>query len=319
MNEIMVSIICNTFNQEKYIERAIKGFLMQKTDFRYEVILHDDASTDGTADIVRKYEKKYPDIIKPIYETENQYSKNVKITLDISLPKAKGKYFAMCEGDDYWVDPYKLQKQVDYMESHPDCTLCIHNALLVNSENKKIGYVKTAAKNSEIPMEEVIRRGGGMCATNSILAPTAMMHDVPEFYRDYSIDYFLQAYLSANGKTFCFADAMSAYRVNADNSWTGRMRKSKSVSRTHYVRVINSLKKLNLYTDYKYQKEIGQKVLEFEFSVLMMDKDYQRLGKEPYKSYIKSLPFKEKIQYHLERRAPFLLNIIKKIRIAIFE
>lgn len=315
----MVSVICNTFNQEKYIEKAIKSFLMQKTDFTFEVVLHDDASTDGTRDIIKKYEKEYPDIIKPIYETENQYNKNARITLDISLPAARGKYFAICEGDDYWVDPYKLQKQVDYLESHPDCTLCIHNALQVNSEDKQIGYVRTTEADSEIPVEDVIRRGGGMCATNSIMSRTELMKDVPDFYKDHSIDYFLQIYLSICGKTFCFSDVMSAYRVNADNSWTSRMRKNKNMMKNHYLRVVNSLKKLNLYTNYKYQKVIEQKVLEFEYSVLMVDKDYQKLKKEPYKSYIKSLPFKEKVQYHLECKAPFLLNMIKKIRIAFFE
>ena len=115
-NEILVSICCITYNHEKYIRDAIEGFLMQKTDFPFEVLIHDDASTDGTADIIREYETKYPDIIKPIYQTENQYSKGIKISATYNYPRAKGKYIALCEGDDYWIDPYKLQKQVDFLE-----------------------------------------------------------------------------------------------------------------------------------------------------------------------------------------------------------
>ena len=102
---------------------------MQKTDFRFEAVIHDDASSDNSAAIIREYARNYPDIIKPIYETENQYSKRDG-SLDRILRKAlTGKYIAICEGDDYWTDPLKLQKQVDYMETHPDCSLCFHNAI----------------------------------------------------------------------------------------------------------------------------------------------------------------------------------------------
>lgn len=93
---------------------------MQKTTFKYEVLIHDDASTDNTADIIREFEAKYPDIIKPIYQTENQYKKGKRMSYEYQLPRARGKYIAMCEGDDYWTDPYKLQKQVSFLESHPD-------------------------------------------------------------------------------------------------------------------------------------------------------------------------------------------------------
>jgi len=93
---------------------------MQKTNFPVEILIHDDASTDGTADIIREYEAQYPDIIKPIYQTENQYSKGIKISQVYQFPRAKGKYIALCEGDDYWIDPYKLQKQVDFLEANPE-------------------------------------------------------------------------------------------------------------------------------------------------------------------------------------------------------
>ena len=113
----LVSICCLAFNHEPYIREALEGFLMQKTDFPIEVLIHDDASTDGTASIIREYEERFPDIIKPIYQTENQYSKGIKnISGIFNFPRAKGKYIAMCEGDDYWTDPYKLQKQIDFLD-----------------------------------------------------------------------------------------------------------------------------------------------------------------------------------------------------------
>ena len=108
--DIKLSIVCTAYNHEKYIRSALDGFVMQKTNFAFEAIVHDDASTDGTADIIREYAKKYPDIIVPIIQTENQHSKKVQITREIIFPMIKGKYIAFCEGDDYWTDPYKLQK-----------------------------------------------------------------------------------------------------------------------------------------------------------------------------------------------------------------
>lgn len=122
----LLSICCLAYNHAPYIRQCLDGFMMQKTDFAFEVLIHDDASTDGTADIIREYEAKYPDIIKPIYQTENQYSKGIKISGTYQFPRAKGKYIAMCEGDDYWTDPLKLQKQVDFLEKNEDYVLCCH-------------------------------------------------------------------------------------------------------------------------------------------------------------------------------------------------
>lgn len=136
----LVSIICTTYNQEKYIKDALNGFVMQKTTFPFEVIIHDDASTDNTANIVKEYENKYPDIIKPIYQIENQFSKGVKLGAAFLYPKAQGKYIALCEGDDYWTDPLKLQKQIEFMRKHPECSMCFHNAQTEDTFNGKKSF-----------------------------------------------------------------------------------------------------------------------------------------------------------------------------------
>lgn len=123
-SEIMVSIRCAVYNHEKYIRDCLDGFVMQKTNFRFEAIAHDDASTDNTASIIKEYAEKYPDIIKPIYETENQYSKHDGSIRRILDAEMRGKYIAMCEGDDYWTDPLKLQKQVNYLEKRIEIVFC---------------------------------------------------------------------------------------------------------------------------------------------------------------------------------------------------
>lgn len=126
---LIVTIRCLVYNHEPYLRQCLDGFVMQKTNFRFEAIVHDDASTDNSADIIREYAEKYPDIIKPILETENQYSKHDGSIRRIMNAHTHGKYCALCEGDDYWTDPYKLQKQVDFLESHPDYAMCFHNAI----------------------------------------------------------------------------------------------------------------------------------------------------------------------------------------------
>ncbi len=124
---IMVSVCCLVYNHEPYLRECFEGFVMQQTTFPIEILVHDDASTDHSADIICEYTAKYPDLFKPIYQTENQYSKGVPISATYQFPRVKGKYIALCEGDDYWTDPLKLQKQMDFLEDNSDFVLCFHN------------------------------------------------------------------------------------------------------------------------------------------------------------------------------------------------
>ena len=133
--KILISIICVTYNHEKFIEKAIKGFLMQKTSFDYEILIHDDASSDKTKKIIKEYEKKYKNLIKVIYQKENQYSQGKSPTVNL-FNIAKGKYLAFCEGDDYWIDEYKLQKQVNFLEKNKNFSAVYSNVLIVNGQNK---------------------------------------------------------------------------------------------------------------------------------------------------------------------------------------
>lgn len=159
---LMVTIQCITYNHEKYIRQCLEGFVMQKTNFRFEAIVHDDASTDGTADIIREYAKQYPDIIKPIFETENQYSKHDGTIGKIIRQNTFGKYVAMCEGDDYWIDPLKLQKQVDFLESHPDYGLVYTdvNFYFQNKDVMKCNYISSGKLKQSHDFEEHLVNAG---------------------------------------------------------------------------------------------------------------------------------------------------------------
>ena len=132
----LVSVLCLAYNHESYIEQCINGFVMQQCSFPFEVIIHDDASIDKSADIIQKYCSRYPELFVTILQHENQFSKHVPITTNHMFPIARGKYIAFCEADDYWVDPLKLQKQVNFMESHPDYSVCVHGCRLYDEQQQ---------------------------------------------------------------------------------------------------------------------------------------------------------------------------------------
>ena len=140
----LVAIRCLTYNHGPYIRQCLEGFVMQKTNFPFIAIVHDDASTDNTIDIISEYAQRYPDIIKPILEKENQYSKHdgsIRRIINKAIPESV-KYIAMCEGDDYWIDPYKLQKQVDFLESHSDVVYSCHRYKILNEATSDINIAK---------------------------------------------------------------------------------------------------------------------------------------------------------------------------------
>lgn len=149
----LVSIHCLVFNHGPYIRNAIEGFLMQETSFPFEILIHDDASTDNSASIINEYATKHPHLIKPLYQKENQYSKGVDVTYDFQISRALGKYIAICEGDDYWTDPKKLQKQVDFLENNPDFGLVYtdFDKLFNNSGTIRISLFKNG---EEVPYTE---------------------------------------------------------------------------------------------------------------------------------------------------------------------
>lgn len=122
----VISIICTTYNHERYIDSAIRGFLSQDCEFPFEILIHDDASTDRTQEVVRRWQQRYPAIIKPVLQTVNQKSQGVR-PFELMLARAQGAYVATCEGDDYWIDSRKLQRQVGFLQQHPDVSCSVHN------------------------------------------------------------------------------------------------------------------------------------------------------------------------------------------------
>lgn len=217
MSKIKVSILCVTYNHAEFIRQTLDGFIMQKTDFPFEVLIHDDASTDGTADIIREYAEKYPDIIKPILQTENQWSKGVLITQKYLYPKIQGEYVAVCDGDDCWTDSCKLQKQADFLDSHLDYAICFHPVSVVynNTDSQTIWPSKREIKHISL---NTLLYGNFIpnCAVMYRWQPNGLniMKDWPK--NIYPGDWFVHLLHAKHGKIGFVSDVMAMYRRHAN-------------------------------------------------------------------------------------------------------
>ena len=214
MTTPLVSIVCITYNHEQYIKQCLDGFFMQKTNFEYEVLIHDDASTDKTADIIRSYEKKYPSIIKPIYQLENQYSKGVKLG-NLLYSLASGKYIAVCEGDDYWTDPLKLQKQVEFLEENPEYVLTCHRYNKLDFENNKwySDDQDRLFRNNHEGISFVYPFKTWITKTLTLVFRKSALSNM-SYYKGKNRDTVLVYFLMKSGKGYCFNEIMGVYRLH---------------------------------------------------------------------------------------------------------
>ncbi|MGA4516236.1 glycosyltransferase family 2 protein [Solibacillus silvestris] len=275
MENILVSIHCITYNHENYIADAIDSFMEQQTNFKYEILIHDDASTDKTADIIRAYNKKYPDLIKPIFQKENQYSKGGASVEIFNFERAKGKYIAVCEGDDYWTDPRKLQKQVDYLEKNPECSLVFHAADVVKANKEHTGTIARIAEESRIvKMDEIaLKAEPYFIPTASRVFRKAYIEKLPSWYINASIGDFPTALLIGNyGYFYYINDVMSAYRTEVNGSWTSRMFNGKDDIRNSIKinqECIQILRDFNHFSNYQFKQEVHNAIKERKARVLL--------------------------------------------------
>lgn len=225
---LMVSIRCTVYNHERYLRDCLNGFVMQKTNFRFEAIVHDDASTDGSAAIIREYAEKYPEIIKPIYETENQYSKHDDSLRRIMNEHTHGKYIAFCEGDDYWTDPLKLQKQVDFLEANPDYGACYTNFEAFEHATGKVCNLNLSFKSGNCYEEMIKEQLSIWTLTNCMRAYLYFSMPQPNDTEMFKGDRSLFLHICANSKVKFLPCKTARYRI-LENSASHFTDKEKSV------------------------------------------------------------------------------------------
>lgn len=269
----MVSVCVLSYNHEKYLRDCLEGIVMQRTMFPIEAWVHDDASTDSSQEIIKEYQNRYPDIIKPILQTENQYSKKEgSILKRFVFPKCIGKYIALCEGDDYWIDPNKLQKQVDYLENHPDFSMCCHGADVKNETPRHIDsacehmdtreyFSEDAFPTWQIPTASIVYRRDSVDGIELKHSEQFVAGDVVLILKCMHV-----------GRVWGMAEHMSVYRMNPGgatshvNSHEDKLRLCK-----HYEALMENFPKIDAdychryiamihYTNYRQSKDVKDKI-----------------------------------------------------------
>ena len=282
--EPLVTIRCMAYNHGQYISSAIEGFLKQKTTFPFVIFIHDDCSTDNTASIIREYQKRYPNMIHAIFEDENQWSKKDGSWERISRENIHTKYAALCEGDDYWIDEEKLEKQVGYLERNPECAISITNGKVLNLQNEQY---ESIFQNSE---EELFGRENQIITLDNcasiMFPPTASyvyrhdaydkgIDDVPKCFNG---DLRIRLYYMTKGYCYYFKDETVVYRKNVANS--AMTRASKQNRSNAFSRAKNTCEMID-YIDgasgFKHSDELWKVKLDHLLTVISNSRKLTKL------------------------------------------
>ncbi|NLO84320.1 MAG: glycosyltransferase [Clostridiales bacterium] len=324
----MVSICCAAYNQEQFIGKTLDGFLAQTVDFPIEILIHDDASTDQTPMIIRDYAERYPEMIKPILQTENQYSKGVAIDPTFNYSRAEGRYIALCEGDDYWCDPMKLQRQVDYMQSHPDCTFCFTNGYIhdVNEQRPDREFIPYYEKErSAFAPADRTYTAGEMCEltfvpTASFLFPSAVLDMLPRSYWDRHCphgDLKLRLFCAAAGYGYYQHAFTCMYRENvaggAMSQWSADGA-AKVYQRSESV--AQMLADVDEFSKKKYTDQVGR-FRDWYLYVMLWNAPERSAAKDVELGRIyRSLSVKQRMTFHLKHLLPrTFIDAVKRIAV----
>ena len=317
----LVSVLCTAYNHEEYIRSALEGFVNQKTDFAFEVLINDDASTDKTAEIIREYEERYPHIIRPFYQKENQFSKGIGYVYEnVLYPNARGKYLAFCEGDDCWTDNTKLQQQADFMETHPDYAACVHNTLLHYCDGSRPDEALIApAGDRDLGFEQLIQGPVASYHTSSLFARKDIITQKPDFYlvaTSYGFaDYAWGLWLRMNGKIHFIDGLMSVYRICSNPAaWSAGVGGQYGKLRKFIVGKAELLRSFLPQAPEEYKALTEQVILEREFELMYIEGRDREQRREPYRSILRRQSFSYRLKNLVKSYFPGLQRLYRQRR-----
>lgn len=315
-----VSIICCTYNDEQYIRDALNSLLAQKTNFPIEILIHDDASTDNTADIIREYEKTYPQIIKSIYQKDNQSSRGIEVQ-QINYERARGKYIAICNGKDFWIDEYKLQRQYDYLEKTKKCVLSVHAGKLVDINGKHLNDICAPSKmNRFYNTPELIQGDSGLFVTNSMFFRANIVKNRPSLFINGPVtNYVLFLYLSLFGQVHYMRDVMSCQRVGVpEYSMTAQVA-SIDTEKQHFQKIGEWLLQFDEWTNYSFRDAIEDKLNANDFIYTSKQETLKDMDVMSLSEVNALMPLKSKVVVILEQYLPQLAGMLKRKRLLMYQ
>ena len=276
-DRILVSICCVTYNHQPYIKDCLDSFLMQKGNFDIEVLIHDDASTDGTKEIIEAYKEKYPDIFFPIFQIENQYSKGFRgFTARYNFPRCRGKYIALCEGDDYWTDPTKIQQQVDFLENNEAYVLTGHDAIKITKEGNLVAPTCLENIHQRDYSASELKQANLVLTLTMCFRNVSILKQLPkEAFKVTVADLFLISLLGQFGKyKYLTTIQPAAYRVHTGGIWSTK----KEIEKKRMLLI--TAKQLKNYYYRIGDKQIAlyhsKKVLMYSLTILKISMQDQR-------------------------------------------
>ena len=256
--DVMLSVWCVTYNHGKYIKEALEGFVSQKTNFRYKVVIFDDASTDNSQEIIKEYAKMYPELFHVFLLKKNIHAHPQRRIAVNNLRKRvlTGKYVAFCEGDDFWTDSGKIQLQVEYMENNPSCILTVHDGICLDCVKNERRRMIGEDEERDLSAGEIIGKKKGLIPTASMVIRKeyAILEDF--FGECTSSDWTMQIKAFLSGEVHYFGKCMCCYRYMHKDSWTSEIRISKEKMFLQCVEIDSFLSRLDEYSKYRYNKYI---------------------------------------------------------------
>lgn len=284
MHNCLVTVFCLAYNHEKYIRTTFEGFVKQKTTFKFKVLVHDDASTDSTPDIIREYMEKYPDMFEAIMQEENKYQQGIDIEDKYILPKIDTKYVASCECDDYWTDPNKLQMQVEYMEKHPDCSLCVHDTEKIFENGTSTGKsFNPSRKERNYHFKDIaLSEPSSYFHFSSLMWRNDTFREKnPAFEMKGIGDYPMALYFASIGYIHYIPKIMSCYRLNSIGSWSSMMDSDNSKKVIQHKNIIKGFQSIDEYTRHKYSPIIKKAINREEAKIMVLENKYAFLLASP--------------------------------------
>lgn len=322
MSDYGVGVVCTTYNQVGYIRQCLDSLVSQVTSFPYKVIVHDDASNDGTAEIIREFEINYPNIVIPIFQPENIYSRGISYRTYTDPFLLDCEYVALCEGDDWWLSVHKLQRQYEYMEAHPECTLCTHNVRIFDEKaDRFIGETPGCSNDSDFGVSETIEKGGGYFGTNSMFYRTRDRQKPEEFCNWGVGDYPTAIWLASLGYVHCLHETMSAYRKNALGSWTSNNKTSYYKSKKATLNIIRGLEQIDEYFRFAYSDSFEVAINrqhdnitweKLSRSFYKSDDACEQISKDEWRSFLKRQSVRDSLSAIVKKHCPWLGAIMSR-------
>ena len=310
-----ITVVVMTYNHKEYIKQALDSILSQIIDVDFDILIHDDCSDDGTYKILLDYQNKHPEKIRIIRQESRKFlldGFNMMIC-NYVVPHINSKYVAYCDGDDYWCDNSKLQKQYNFMETHLDYSLCFHSAYQLRSDGDMSS--KWFIKNKgDIGLKDLINEKPGIpIATSSLFVKASTFNNFSDWRKAYSVE-DLPLYMTAalEGKIHRLSDTMCVYRQFSVGSWSSQNKSNIDRLISHQENLIKGVTFFDKQTDYMYHSLVINHIEGCEFRIARLKNDFKTIFSKKNKRFVKHLSKKEKLSLKLKYRFPYLYNLIHK-------